>query len=241
MLCAKRIVAQYFEDQYSTAIIYPRDTYKNKYTRDLKIPSYRDILISDIIIKELTYELFRDAVVWYMEEDEVNVIGIGTELSLQFIVVLSDYAGDIRKTVQEFGNSVLIYLNKNNLRHRAKLIIFIPTMREVDRENFYTNAFRMLSISKIYNVVVMSQPSLYFNKSAELTNVSVYMNELYSWFPYQNHYQCGEVQEITLLDRWIHEGKGKFELESNLFPKKIQKSFQGCTVVILQGYMGPLT
>ena len=93
VLCAKRIVAQYFDQQYSTAITYPRDTYKNKYTRDLKIPSARDILISDIIIKKLTYAFFRDAVVWYVETGR-EYLGFGSDIPLNFIMVLSDYNGD---------------------------------------------------------------------------------------------------------------------------------------------------
>ena len=65
------------------------------------------------------------------------------------------------------------------------------------------------------------------------------MNELYTWFPYQNHHQCGEFQEETLVDRWVYEGNGKCEFESNLFSRKLPKDFSGCTMINVPEPVGP--
>ena len=154
VLCAKRIVAQYFEQQYPTAITYPRDSYKNKYTRALKIPSDRDILISDIIIKEFTYELFRDAAVWYVEyHDALRLFEPG--LPMHFIMVLSDYDGDIYKVFQEFYSMILLFLQRNNLGHKPKLIVILPKIIVIKRENVLNIFFKLVSVFKIYNMVII--------------------------------------------------------------------------------------
>ena len=147
MLCAKRIVAQYFEDQYSTAIIYPRDTYKNKYTRDLKIPSDRDILISDIIIKEFTYELFRDAAVWYVE-NVFEFLRIKSDLPMHFIVVLSNYDGDLHKIVQELMSMIQLFLHINNFGNRTKLIVLFPTIGGGYKQEFLNHFLGYVLVTK---------------------------------------------------------------------------------------------
>ena len=238
VLCAKRIVAQYFEDQYPTAITYPRETYKNKYTRNLKIPSDRDILISDTIIKELTYELFRDAVVWYVENDS-EFLGSHTELPMHFIVILSHYDGDFLLIMHEFCNMISLFMHINNFGNRTKLIIIFPAINGVYKQKILNTLFELFSKRKIYNIVVIYPTYQYFYKYAESRNASRDMIELYTWFPYQNHHQCGKFQEITLVDRWIHEGNGKFEFENNLFSRKVPTDFTECTMKITQG--GPPT
>ena len=139
VLCAKRIVAQYFDRQYPTAITYPRDTYKEKYTRDLKASSDRDILISDII-KELIYELFRDSVVWYVKRD-YEFVRMESDLAMHFNVVLSDYDGYLNKIVNELFSMVMSYAMKNNLGNKTKLIVIFPTIYNCHKQEFLNLVF----------------------------------------------------------------------------------------------------
>jgi hypothetical protein len=51
---------------------------------------------------------------------------------------------------------------------------------------------------------------------------------LYTWFPYQSPKRCTQVEDVVLLDKWVMEGKGFLVQNSNVFPQKIGKTFNGC-------------
>ena len=51
---------------------------------------------------------------------------------------------------------------------------------------------------------------------------------LYTWFPYRSPNRCSRVEDVVLLDKWVTEGKGVLVQNSNLFPQKIGKTFNGC-------------
>jgi hypothetical protein len=53
---------------------------------------------------------------------------------------------------------------------------------------------------------------------------------LYTWFPYSSHDNCGDVKNVVLMNQWMMEEEGKFLREGSLFPYKIPATFHGCTV-----------
>ena len=63
VLCAKRIATQYFDEDYPVAVIYPNDTYIGNPVRNLNISRDHGILVSDIIVNELTYGIFQPGIV----------------------------------------------------------------------------------------------------------------------------------------------------------------------------------
>jgi hypothetical protein len=71
-------------------------------------------------------------------------------------------------------------------------------------------------IGRGYNVLVMVQQDTLLN--------------LYTWFPYSSHVNCGDVKNVVLINQWVMEGEGKFVREESLFPYKIPSNFHGCTV-----------
>jgi len=79
-------------------------------------------------------------------------------------------------------------------------------------------------IGRGYNVVVVFQQDNLLN--------------LYTWFPYSSHDNCGDVKNVVLINQWVMEGEGKFVREGSLYPSKIPSNFHGCTVnlsVLMRG------
>jgi hypothetical protein len=54
-------------------------------------------------------------------------------------------------------------------------------------------------IGRGYNVLVMVQQDTLLN--------------LYTWFPYSSHDNCGDVKNIVLINQWVMEEEGKFVRE----------------------------
>jgi hypothetical protein len=58
---------------------------------------------------------------------------------------------------------------------------------------------------------------------------------VYTWFPYQSSDRCTEVNDITLLESWVISAQGHFTKNTDLFPGKISKSFNGCPMKAFVG------
>jgi len=54
----------------------------------------------------------------------------------------------------------------------------------------------------------------------------------YTWFPYQNSSRCTEVSDVTLLDSWDISAEGHFTTNTDLFPRKISNSLNGCPMKV---------
>jgi hypothetical protein len=52
---------------------------------------------------------------------------------------------------------------------------------------------------------------------------------LYTWFPYQSHELCIQVQEV-MLDSWTFEHGGRFKHKVSLFPPKMPSDLKGCNI-----------
>jgi len=52
---------------------------------------------------------------------------------------------------------------------------------------------------------------------------------LYTWFPFKLE-QCGEVQDVILLDEWVSQINGRFLLNAHLYPAKIPKGLLGLPI-----------
>ena len=101
-----------------------------------------------------------------------------------------------------------------------------------------TDIFELLSKFRIYNCIVVSLGHDVIHK---LYEVPIKINDVekvkafvvYTWFPYQSSDRCTDVTDITLLDRWVISEKGHFTKNTDLFPRKISNSFNGCPMNIL--------
>jgi len=87
---------------------------------------------------------------------------------------------------------------------------------------------------KLINVVVVIKEE---GRMENQLNVSTSVSDgrspplvlgLYTWFPYRSPNRCNRVEDVVLLDKWVMEGEGFLVQNSNLFPQKIGKTFNGC-------------
>jgi hypothetical protein len=97
------------------------------------------------------------------------------------------------------------------------LFLIVVTVGVPNSEEFaFSIVQEMWQIGRGYNVVVMVQQDTLLN--------------LYTWFPYSSHDNCGDVKNVVLINQWVMEEEGKFVREGSLFPYKIPSNFHGCTM-----------
>jgi hypothetical protein len=96
-----------------------------------------------------------------------------------------------------------------------------------------TDIFDYLSNYRIYNCIIVSP--LHYIIDNEYSKPKIILDAdagpqlgVYTWFPYQSSDHCTEVNDITLLDSWVVSAQGHFKKNTDLFPIKISKSFNGC-------------
>ena len=51
---------------------------------------------------------------------------------------------------------------------------------------------------------------------------------VYTWFPYHISDRCTDVKDVTLLESWVISAQGHFTKNTDLFPRKISISLNGC-------------
>ena len=96
-----------------------------------------------------------------------------------------------------------------------------------------TDIFDYLSNLRIYNCIIVNPEHFVIDKEY---NGRIHINDVdrgmklavYTWFPYQSSDRCTEVNVITLLDSWVISAQGHFTKNTDLFPRKISNSFNGC-------------
>jgi hypothetical protein len=103
--------------------------------------------------------------------------------------------------------------------------------------------FDHFSRFRIYNCIIVSQESYAIDKEysrmENINDVDTGINlGVYTWFPYQSSDRCTEVNDITLLDSWIVSAQGHFIKNTDFFPQKFSKRFNGCPLkaVVRNGY-----
>ena len=97
------------------------------------------------------------------------------------------------------------------------LFLIVVTITVPNSEELALSIIReMWQIGRGYNVVVVVQQDGLLN--------------LYTWFPYSSHDNCGDVKNVVLINQWVLEEEGKFVTEGSLYPSKIPSNFYGCTV-----------
>jgi hypothetical protein len=89
------------------------------------------------------------------------------------------------------------------------------------------------SIFRIYNCIIVSPghdvKKKEYSRLINVNEVDTGMKlGVYTWFPYQSPDRCTVVNDITLLDSWVISAQGHFTKNTDLFPRKISNSFNGC-------------
>ena len=96
-----------------------------------------------------------------------------------------------------------------------------------------TEIFNFLSKFRIYNCIIVNKEIDVINiesiKTVNNNDVDMSMKlVVYTWFPYQSSDSCTEVNDIALLDSWVFYAQGHFNMNTDLFPQKINSNLKGC-------------
>jgi hypothetical protein len=97
--------------------------------------------------------------------------------------------------------------------------------------------FEYLSSSRIYNCIIVSREHHVMDKEysrpIRVNDVDTGLKlGVYTWFPYQSSDRCDNLVDITLLDSWVISAQGNFNKNTDLFPRKIGNSFNGCPLKV---------
>ncbi|PSN57905.1 Ionotropic receptor 634 [Blattella germanica] len=105
-------------------------------------------------------------------------------------------------------------------------IFVVPHINEAYSEyathDLSYEGYKGLSISKTFDAPLTSEDSIH--KSADL--------DILAWFPYYNN-NCGEVDEMVLLNQWFSVNGGQFSKGLNLFRYKVPAKFSGCPFITI--------
>jgi hypothetical protein len=98
--------------------------------------------------------------------------------------------------------------------------------------------FETFSTFKIYNCIIVSQEHYVidqkYSRQINVNGVDTGMKlGVSTWFPYQSLDSCTEVSDIILLDSWVISAQGHFTKNTDLFPRKISNSVNGCPMILI--------
>jgi hypothetical protein len=82
-------------------------------------------------------------------------------------------------------------------------------------ENLWENA-------RVFNIVILILPDTTFH--------------LYTWFPYVQHKQCGEVREVVLINVLSEAGDRNITTDIKLLSYQAPKNFWGCPLTVSSMY-----
>ena len=234
VVCVKHIVTQYFDKKYPISI---RHIYNSNFTNSIRIfniPKDRGMLITDIIVKELTYGMSWPGIVWYITKKNMKyLLKITThDKPLQLILMISiNNNDDLENSLIEVWSLLEFYNFQQNLGSSTKIILVLPKISKMFKTLFYQVIYDFFINNKVYNFVLLSPFSQFIRNQVKSKRKLHIGFEIYTWFPFENATQCGRFEGMTLLDEWNQNDSGKFEHGRNLFPSKLLKAFNGCPIL----------
>ena len=143
--------------------------------------------------------------------------------------VLLSSCQDYEDVVKEVRHQVKKLRNMWEWNPRAKFVVLVLTIRNVNTKRLAEGIVAELWTSKVVNSVVLI-PLLDTNVSTDPMNVL----DAYIWFPYHPTGKCPHDTYVTLHDRWVWDvrSRGHFLHNVCLFPPKIPSDLQGCPLTV---------
>jgi len=143
--------------------------------------------------------------------------------------ILLSSCQDYEDVVKDVGHQVKKLRNTWEWNPRAKFVVFVLEIREVNAKRLAEDIVAELWTSKIMNSVVLI-PLL----DTHLATDPMDILDAYIWFPYHPTGKCPHDKHVTLHDRWVWDvrGSGHFLHNACLFPPKIPDDLQGCPLTV---------
>jgi len=146
-----------------------------------------------------------------------------------YIILTPD--GNIKSLEAEINASALEGTKLTRLwKSEARFVVAGANEFKMSKQ---TDILDYLSKFGIYNCIIVS-PEHYileevYSRQININDVDTGMKlGVYTWFPYQSSDRCTDVNDITLLDSWVISAQGHFTKNTDLFPRKITNSLNGC-------------
>ena len=143
--------------------------------------------------------------------------------------VLLSSCQDYEDVVKDVGDQVKKLRNTWGWNPRAKFVVLVLEVREVNAKRLAEDIVAELWTSRIVNSVVLI-PLLDTHLATDPVNIL----DAYVWFPYHPTGKCPHDKHVTLHDRWVWDvrGRGHFMHNASLFPPKIPNNLHGCPLTV---------
>jgi Ca2+/Na+ antiporter len=120
------------------------------------------------------------------------------------------------RSVEDFTVQAEKLIGSSSWDSRGLFLILVTVKLPNSEELALSIVQEIWQIGRGYNVLVMVQQDTLLN--------------LYTWFPYSSHDNCGDVKNVVLINQWVMEEEGKFVRVGSLFPYKTHSNFHGCPI-----------
>jgi hypothetical protein len=139
--------------------------------------------------------------------------------------------------VKDVGHQLTKLKNSWEWNPRAKFVIIVMDIHNIDVKLLAADIFAELWISRIVNSVVLI-PTTNKHTTADTVNVL----NAYIWFPYHPRGQCPHIKDALLWDQWVLDTKsiGHFLHNAPLFPEKIPRDLHGCPLTVSTFELPPM-
>jgi hypothetical protein len=139
--------------------------------------------------------------------------------------------------LQEIGEQVKKLRNSWDWNPRAKFVILLMGIRDINTKLLAEDIFAELWTSRVVNSVVLI-PAL----DTHIATGTVNILDAYIWFPYQPAGKCIHVKDAVLQNRWILDSNntGYFMHNTSLFPQKIPRDIHGCPLAVSTFELPPM-
>lgn len=151
-------------------------------------------------------------------------------------VLLSGYQRH-KDVVKDIGHQLTKLKNNWEWNPRAKFVILVLELRDVDAKLLAADIFAELWMSRVVDSVVLIPTT---NK--DTTTGAVNVLDTYIWFPYHPAGKCPDVKDAVLWDQWVFDNKssGRFLHNTSLFPQKIPRDLHGCPLTVSTFELPPM-
>ena len=103
-------------------------------------------------------------------------------------------------------------------KNRALFLVVVRTLTASPERLAFSVVVILWEIARVFNIV---------NLVARDTTL-----HLYTWFPYVQHKQCGDVREVVLINVLSEAGTRNITTDIKLFSYQPQSNFWGCPVIV---------
>jgi hypothetical protein len=113
-------------------------------------------------------------------------------------------------------------MDSTSWNNRALFLVVVRTPTASPERLAFSVVESLWENARVFNIVILVAPDTTFH--------------LYTWFPYVQHKQCGEVREIVRIKILNEAGNRNITTDIKLFSYQAPKTFWGCPITVSSVY-----